>query len=100
MVLKQSRNLESLKRKTMIPVSVLFGELLKREKSEVKRIFATTIATALALVAGLFWKDAITATINEFLPKSEGFLYQYLAAIIVTIVFAIVIVKITRWSTE
>jgi len=47
-------------------------------------IMVASIITALAFVAGLFWRDAVKDTINIILPKGQGLMYEYIAAIVAT----------------
>jgi len=59
------------------------------EKGDVKGIMVTALMTAFAFVVGLFWKDAITETINSILPGGEGLIYKYISAIIATVIITI-----------
>ncbi len=42
--------------------------------------------TALSLTVGLFWKDVITHTISRVLPDEQTLLYEYAAAILLTVI--------------
>lgn len=59
--------------------------------SDIRTLVMTSIISALALVVGLFWNDAIKAAIEQIVPQGEGLFYKFLAALIVTIVVVIVI---------
>jgi uncharacterized membrane protein len=71
-----------------------FEESVK--KLDFRAIVFTSIITALAFVVGLFWRDAISDTINTFVPSGEGLFYKYLAAVIATVVviiFAYILIR-------
>ena len=59
--------------------------------ANVRMLFMTSIVSALALVVGLFWNEAIKAAIEQIVPGGEGLGYKFLAAIIVTVIVVIVI---------
>ena len=59
--------------------------------TNVRMLFLTSIVSALALVVGLFWNEAIKAAIEQLIPAGEGLSYKFIAAIIVTIIVVIVI---------
>lgn len=59
--------------------------------SDVRMLFMTSIVSALALVVGLFWNEAIKAAIEQIVPAGEGLSYKFLAAIVVTVVVVIII---------
>ncbi|MBS3050871.1 MAG: hypothetical protein J4400_01865 [Candidatus Aenigmarchaeota archaeon] len=59
--------------------------------SNVRMLFMTSIVSALALVVGLFWNEAIKAAIEQIVPAGEGLSYKFLAAITVTIAVVIII---------
>lgn len=58
---------------------------------------ATLMASAFALVAALFWNDAIKAMINAYMPAAESWPYMMLSAVIVTVIAVIAIVLITKY---
>ena len=62
-----------------------------KKLSDIRALVMTSIVSALALVVGLFWNDAIKAAIEQIVPQGEGLFYKFLAAVIVTIVVVIVI---------
>ncbi|MCD6558016.1 MAG: hypothetical protein J7K31_03235 [Candidatus Aenigmarchaeota archaeon] len=62
----------------------------------IRGVFLAAIVSALSFVAALFWRDAISATIDAIIPKGHGLIYKYLAAFIVTILAAISIYLMYR----
>ena len=66
-------------------------------------LIVASMVTALAFVAGLFWRDAIQQLINEMIPEGEGLLYSFIVAFLVTIIVAIIIiflVKTQEWKVQ
>ncbi len=59
--------------------------------TNIRMLFMTSIVSALALVVGLFWNEAIKAAIEQIVPGGEGLGYKFLAAVIVTIIVVIII---------
>ena len=57
------------------------------------------IISAFGFVAALFWRDAIQALINEFVPEGQGIIYSFIAAIIVTIIAVLAIFVIKKMNT-
>ncbi len=51
-----------------------------------KTIIITIILSAFSFLVALSWRDAIQKTLNTFLPEGEGLYYDYLVAIIVTMI--------------
>ena len=80
------------------------GELEESiQKMDFRAIVFAAIITALSFVVGLFWRDAITETINQFIPGGEGLLFKYLAAVIATIIvviFAYVLIRAQNLRIE
>jgi len=70
--------------------SLSFEDKIKK-MSDIRTLVMTSIISALALVVGLFWNEAIKAAIEQIVPQGEGLFYKFLAALIVTIVVVIVI---------
>lgn len=60
-----------------------------RQLSDIRTLTLYSIITAMAFVVGLFWNEAIKATIEQIIPQGDTLPYKYLAAIIVTIVVVI-----------
>jgi len=52
----------------------------------IKTIIITTILSAFSFLVALTWRDAIQKTLNTFLPEGEGLFYDYLIAIIITMI--------------
>jgi hypothetical protein len=59
------------------------------KKLDIKTILITTILSAFGFLVALTWRDAIQKTIDVLLPKGEGLLFTYLAAIVVTVIAVI-----------
>lgn len=53
-------------------------------------LITASIISALSFVVGLFWRDAIKKTIEEFVPKASGLFWSYVVAIIVTLIVVII----------
>lgn len=69
------------------------------EKMEVKKIVVTMILTALGFVIAFQWRDVIKETIEMFIPGGEGLIYKWIAAILFTIlgaIIAIVLIKVQK----
>ena len=62
-----------------------------------RNVIATALISSFGFLIALFWRDAVTATINKFLPEGEGLAYQYGIAILVTIIAVIVIFLLARY---
>ncbi len=62
-----------------------------KEMTDFRKIFLSSIVSALALVVGLFWNDAIKSAIEEILPQGEGLFYKFVAAILVTVLVVFII---------
>jgi hypothetical protein len=54
------------------------------------------MTAALAFVAALVWKDAITAWLKPFYEGSEGPMNLTIAALVVTVVVVVITVAITK----
>lgn len=65
----------------MANIDVKFQDLMS-----FRRLIITSIVSAMALVVGLFWNDAIKSTIDQIVPKGDNLFYKYLAAIIVSVI--------------
>jgi uncharacterized membrane protein (DUF106 family) len=62
-----------------------------REMTDFRKLFMSSIVSALALVVGLFWNDAIRSAIEEILPQGEGLFYKFVAAVMVTVIVVLII---------
>jgi hypothetical protein len=71
-------------------------EHAKEARQEITARAITTITTALALVAALFWQTAITDTIKNFIPTSGAWQYEVIVAVMVTLFAAITIYVLSR----
>lgn len=56
------------------------------KKLNLKTIITTTILSAFGFLVALAWRDAIQKTIDILIPQGEGLFYNYLAALVVTII--------------
>ena len=63
-------------------------------RKEVREKTAGYIVTALGLVAGLAWNDAISSLIKSFFPPEQG---DLIAKFIYAIIITIVIVVASSW---
>ena len=68
-----------------------------RKMSDFRTVVLTSIISALALVVGLFWNDAVKSTIEQIVPQGEGLFYKFIAAVIATIIVVIIIYVLMRW---
>ncbi|MBI2579828.1 MAG: hypothetical protein HYW27_02915 [Candidatus Aenigmarchaeota archaeon] len=59
-------------------------------KMDFRAVVFTAIITALSFVVGLFWRDAISETINAVIPEGEGLFYRYFAAMVATVIVVII----------
>ncbi len=66
------------------------------KKLNIGGIFTTAIVSAFSFIAALFWRDAISSTIDAILPSGEGLYYKYLAAILATIIAGVAIYLIYK----
>ena len=62
-----------------------------KEMTDFRKLFLSSIVSALALVVGLFWNDAIKDAIDDILPQGEGLFYKFVAAIFVTVLVVVII---------
>jgi hypothetical protein len=70
-------------------------------KQEVRNKIVTYITTAIGLIAGLAWNDAIRELIENLFPVSKNtILAKILYALIITILLAIVSVYLARFSSR
>lgn len=74
------------------------GALLKLE---VKRKMINYITTALGLVAGLSWNEAIKGTIEYLFPlQKDTVLAKFLYAVIITLVLVLITIALTKFFLE
>lgn len=62
-----------------------------------KGVVVSLIVSAFAFVAALFWRDAISAFIEEIVPEGQGIIYQFGIAIFVTMIAVIAIYIVSRY---
>ena len=67
-----------------------------KKMTDIRTLVLTSIISALALVVGLFWNEAIKDAIEQIVPHGEGLFYKFLAAMIVTLVVVIIIYVIVH----
>ncbi len=63
-------------------------------------IIKTSIVMAFTIAAALIWKDVIMEIITKFVPVEEQLFYQFLIAVIATIIIVIVIYAILNTQKE
>lgn len=69
----------------------------KKIKREINKKTVTYIVTALGIVAGLAWNDAVKSLIEYFFPLSQNTLIaKFFYAILMTVVLAVVAMYLTR----
>tara|TARA_Y100000310_G_C20682139_1_gene816621 strand:- start:1843 stop:2148 length:306 start_codon:yes stop_codon:yes gene_type:complete len=66
------------------------------QKMDIHGMIIISMTTALAFVAGLFWRDAIQQFIAEVIPEGEGLIYSFGIAVFVTIIAAVIIVVLVK----
>ena len=59
------------------------------QKMDFRAIVFTAIITALSFVVGLFWRDAITETINQLIPGGGGKFSKKLSSLTPTTIISI-----------
>jgi hypothetical protein len=67
---------------------------------DMKGVMVSLIVSAFGFVAALFWKDAIQAMIESIVPEGEGVLYQFGAAVLVTIIAVVAIYIVSKHFTK
>lgn len=69
-------------------------------KTSITHIVNASIITAFTLAAALIWKDVIIGVIEQFVGEENRLLYQFIAAVLTTILVAIVIVLMLKTEQE
>ena len=64
--------------------------------SEIKKQTLTLMIVALGFVAGLIWKDAITAWLEPLYRDAAGPMPLTIAALVVTVVVVIITIVLTK----
>jgi len=71
-------------------------------EKEARKTIATAIAAAFSFIIALFWRDAVEDLINKILSHfgltNETYIAKILAAILVTIIGVIAIMRISKWG--
>lgn len=79
-------------------------ELKEKEKDlrkEIKKQTVGYVLTALSLVAGLAWNQAIQSLVNQFFPTKGGsILANFVYAIIITVIIVVVTISLLRFKKE
>jgi len=65
-----------------------------------KGVIKTAIVSAFTIATALIWKDFISGVIIKIVPPSELLFYQFLAALISTIILIIVLYLILKTGSE
>ena len=77
-------------------------EKIKREakefRKELENRIITLIVSAFGFVTALAWNDAMTSWINTFIKPGDVWYYKIINAIIITLISAIVIYLIVKFS--
>jgi len=74
------------KRKYRSEVIFMAGLEEYAKRMDVRGMMLTAVITALALVVGLFWNDAIRSAIETIVPPSDTLSYKFIAAMMVTVI--------------
>lgn len=72
----------------------------KASALDFKGVAIGSIVSAFGFVVALFWRDAIKAFIDEVIPSGEGLVYQFYAAIIVTVIAVVFIFIVTKYISK
>jgi len=70
------------------------------QQFDIRGVIISLVVAAFGFVAALFWRDAIKALIEEIVPEGEGLIYQFEAAIIVTIIAVVGIYAVTKYVNK
>ena len=69
---------------------------------EIKNDVSVPIVASFGFIIALVWRDAIKAAVDEFLIRSglvgQAYVYNFLSAIVVTIVVIVIMVFVTRFA--
>lgn len=75
-------------------------EVAKEITVEFQEKLTVLMTTALGVVAALFWQDAIKDMIHAFIPPSDAWQYEILAATIVTFFAVVALYLLSRIGKE
>lgn len=67
-----------------------------KQLMDLRTLMLTSITSALALVVGLFWNDAIKSAIEKLVPQGGDVAAKFASAIIVTIIVVVVVYLLFR----
>ena len=65
-----------------------------------KTAIHTALISAFTLTAAFLWRDAIVATIEAFVPPAEKVFYEFMVAIIATVILVLAILIIFKTESE
>ena len=68
----------------------------------IRKIIHTSLITALTFTVALIWKETILDAINQFVPAGSELFYEFIVAVIATVVviFSIILLLKTEEETE
>ncbi len=79
-----------------------FHSKLMTLEMEIRNDVSVPIVASFGFIIALVWRDAIKAAIDEFLLRAglldQAYLYNFVSAIIVTIVVIMIMIMVTRFS--
>lgn len=82
-------------------MSFLRAKLLTLEM-EIKNDISVPIVASFGFIIALIWRDAIKGAIDEFLVRAgladKAYIYNFVSAIIVTIIVIAIMISVTRFS--
>ncbi len=65
-----------------------------------KTAIHTALISAFTLTAALLWRDAIVAAIKKFVPAQDIVLYEFIVAIVATLILILAIYLIFKTEAE
>ena len=79
-------------------------EATRRLRKEFRKHIVIAIAAALGFLIALSWREPISNLTDHIITilglQGEQILYQFLAAIIITIILVLALVIVTRWEIK
>jgi len=69
-------------------------------EAKVGDLVKTAIVTAFTIATALIWKDFIVEAINYFFPSGDILFYQFLAALVATIILILGIVVFVKTESQ
>jgi len=70
------------------------------KKTPIRRAVETSIITAFTIATAFIWRDVIIDFIRTIVPPSETIFYEFLTAIVATIILAVAIYFILKAESE